>query len=64
MGFRNLDLFSKTVSDLNTSSVSGGLFSIFAIVFGLMLFYTEYNTYLKPVFKSSMLIDTHLNTNI
>ena len=64
MGFRNLDLFSKTVSDLNTSSVSGGLFSIFAIVFGLMLFYTEYNSYLKPVFKSSMLIDTHLNTHI
>ena len=64
MGFRNLDFFSKSVSDLNILFVSRGLFSIFAIVFGLILFYTEYNAYLKPVFKSSMLIDTHLNTNI
>lgn len=45
MGFRNLDLFSKAHNDINTSSVSGGILSIFAIILGFILFYTEFKAY-------------------
>ena len=46
MGFRSLDFFKKVNQDIDSSSVSGGIYTLIAFALGIFLFITELNAFL------------------
>lgn len=72
MKLRSLDFFKKLPNDIETSSVSGGLFSILAIIvnflakilklktliqIGFLLFFSEYRLFANEEITKEMIID-------
>lgn len=57
MKLKSLDFFRKLPNDIETSSVSGGFFSVLAIICGLLLFLSEYRLFATEEVIKEMIID-------
>jgi len=60
MKFASLDLFTKTKEDIDTSSAWGGLYTLLAILLGIILFLTEFSEYMDKEWSKEMKIENIL----
>lgn len=55
--FRSMDFFQKVQSDIDTSTITGGIYSIVALCIGVLLFMNEISNFYKEEVVTSMYID-------
>lgn len=60
VNFRSMDYFRKINSDIETSTACGGVYSIVALVLGVVLFYTEIRLYSSRELVREMTIENDM----